>query len=177
MYLMDELESSLAASEPRRVHSLLGDRIALLLSEDLLLLVDNDAVATTLLRDDRAKGLWKQNIMNFLTDPAADLSFARFAARLFLQDARSGHAEDTKVHALDSRLCTSPRGYQHQARTRCLQHKTDSRRFFCFELSDALRSPIIPRTCRRDADSLFPWCARHRVFSRVTYWPVLIPRV
>jgi len=80
MYLMDELESSLAASEPRRVHSLLmddvllvGDRIALLLSEDLLLLVDNGAVATTLLRDDRAKGLWKQNIMNFLTDPAADL--------------------------------------------------------------------------------------------------------
>jgi len=54
MYLMDELESSLAVSEPRRVHSLLGDRIALL-REDLFF--DNGAVGTTLPRDDRAKGL------------------------------------------------------------------------------------------------------------------------
>lgn len=66
MYLMEELELSLVASEPRRLHSValdvlqVGDRIALV-SDDLLLLVDSDAVDTTL-RDDRVKGLWKQNI-------------------------------------------------------------------------------------------------------------------
>lgn len=71
MYLMEELEPSLVASEPRRwLRSLaldvlpVGDRIALV-SEDLLLPVDSDAVDTTL-RDDRVKGLWKQNIVRDL---------------------------------------------------------------------------------------------------------------
>lgn len=70
---MDELDPSLVASESRRLHSqsasasvvdvlLVGDRIAVV-NEDLLLLVDNGAVGTTL-RDDRAKGLWKQNIVS-----------------------------------------------------------------------------------------------------------------
>jgi len=64
MYLMEELEPSLVASEPRRLRSLaldvllVGDRIVLV-SEDLLFPVDSDAMDTTL-RDDRVKGLWKQ---------------------------------------------------------------------------------------------------------------------
>lgn len=70
MYLMEELEPSLVASEPRRLRSLMldvlpvGDRIALV-SEDLLLPVDSDAVDTTP-RDDRVKGLWKQNIVRYV---------------------------------------------------------------------------------------------------------------
>lgn len=73
---MDELEPSLVASEPRRLHSVAlgilrsstfdvfaGDRIALV-SDDLLLLVDNELADTTL-RDERVKGLWKQNIAHF----------------------------------------------------------------------------------------------------------------
>lgn len=72
MYLMEELEPSLVASEPRRLRSLtldvllVGDRIALV-SEDLLFPVDSDAVDTTF-RDDRVKGLWKQfeNIVRFV---------------------------------------------------------------------------------------------------------------
>lgn len=68
MYLMEELEPSLVASEPRRLLALdvlpAGDRIALV-SEDLLLPVDSDAVDTTL-RDDRVKGLWKQNMVRFI---------------------------------------------------------------------------------------------------------------
>lgn len=70
MYLMEELEPSLVASEPRRLRSLtldvlaVGDRIALV-SEDLLLPVDSDAVDTTP-RDDRVKGLWKQNIVQYV---------------------------------------------------------------------------------------------------------------
>lgn len=69
MYLMEELEPSLVASEPRRLRSLTldvlpGDRIALV-SEDLLLPVDSDAVDTTP-RDDRVKGLWKQNIVRYV---------------------------------------------------------------------------------------------------------------
>lgn len=67
MYLMEELEPSLVVSEPRRLHSLdilVGDRIALI-SEDLLLAVDSDAVDMTP-RDDRVKGLWKQNIVRFV---------------------------------------------------------------------------------------------------------------
>lgn len=66
MYLMDELEPSLIASEPRRLHSfvaldavdvvdLLSDRIALV-NEDLLLLVVVNGAAGTTLRDDRANG-------------------------------------------------------------------------------------------------------------------------
>lgn len=73
MYLIEELELSLVASEPRRVRSLgpvdvlpLGDVVRItLLSEDLLLLVDSGSVVTTL-RDDRVKGLWKQNIVRNL---------------------------------------------------------------------------------------------------------------
>lgn len=82
MYLMEELEPSLVASEPRRLRSValdvlpVGDRIALV-SDDLLLLVDNDAVDTTL-RDDRVKGLWKQNIVRLSSSFRRDLS-ARFA--------------------------------------------------------------------------------------------------
>lgn len=70
MYLIEELELSLVASEPRRLHSValdvlqVGDRIALVSDDDLLLLADSDAVDTTL-RDDRVKGLWKQNILAF----------------------------------------------------------------------------------------------------------------
>lgn len=70
MYLMEELEPSLVASEPRRLRSLafdvlpVGDRIALV-SEDLLLPDESDAVDTTP-RDDRVKGLWKQNIVRFV---------------------------------------------------------------------------------------------------------------
>jgi len=69
MYLMEELEPSLVASEPRRLLSFtldvvlpVGDRIALV-SEDLLF--DSDAVDMTP-RDDRVKGLWKQNIVRFV---------------------------------------------------------------------------------------------------------------
>jgi len=68
MYLMEELEPSLVASEPRRLRSLaldvlaVDDRIALV-SEDLLL-PDSDVVDTAP-RDDRVKGLWKQNIVRF----------------------------------------------------------------------------------------------------------------
>lgn len=68
MYLMEELEPSLVASEPRRLLSLIldvlavGDRIALV-SEDLFF--DSDAVDITP-RDDRVKGLWKQNIVRFV---------------------------------------------------------------------------------------------------------------
>lgn len=80
MYLMEELELSLVASEPRRLHSValdvlqVGDRIALV-SDDLLLLADSDAVDTTL-RDDRVKGLWKQNIARLASFTQGDLSGA-----------------------------------------------------------------------------------------------------
>jgi len=76
MYLMEELEPSLVASEPRRLLSLTldvlatGDRIALV-SEDLLF--DSDAVDITP-RDDRVKGLWKQNIVRFVGELLEDLS-------------------------------------------------------------------------------------------------------
>lgn len=75
---MEELELSLVASEPRRLHSValdvlqVGDRIALV-SDDLL--ADSDAVDTTL-RDDRAKGLWKQNIARLASFTQGDLSGA-----------------------------------------------------------------------------------------------------
>lgn len=78
MYLMEELELSLVASEPRRLHSValdvlqVGDRIALV-SDDLL--ADSDAVDTTL-RDDRVKGLWKQNIARLASFTQGDLSGA-----------------------------------------------------------------------------------------------------
>lgn len=67
MYLIEELEPSLVASEPRLLHSdillFVDDRIALV-KEDLVLLGDNDVVDTTPppRDDDRVKGLWKQNI-------------------------------------------------------------------------------------------------------------------
>lgn len=78
MYLIEELELSLVASEPRRLHSValdvlqVGDRIALV-SDDLL--ADSDAVDTTL-RDDRVKGLWKQNIARLASFTQGDLSGA-----------------------------------------------------------------------------------------------------
>lgn len=82
MYLMEELELSLVASEPRRLHSValdvlrVGDRIASV-SDDLLLLAESDAVDTTL-RDDRAKGLWKQNIALLASSSQSVICLARF---------------------------------------------------------------------------------------------------
>lgn len=68
MYLMEEPEPSLVASEPRLSHLLLDDDVLegrIMLMEEVFCLAEDRGDTST--REARVNGLWKQNILSMVT--------------------------------------------------------------------------------------------------------------
>lgn len=161
MYLMDELEPSLIASEPRRLlHSLALDDLPLVgdmivsISGDLVLPVDSGAPDSTLVRDDRAKGLWKQNIVARLR---VDLSSLVGLAIYYPQDSPLDRDGKNGVDAL--------RGTSVLTGLRALSpvYSRDGISVVVVSISEHTRANVLPTPIRRIcALPVFLYCRPRR---------------